>query len=349
MKNLIAILIVFLSFNLVAQDMKWVPSDIAGGGCELLTDCALSTVCYNLQYTPGNSGILTSYTTGYIATCNNGTINVTHNMSCVINDKSREIYACEQNTLLINSSGNTGQLKVEKDHPIYLHQVCFEVSDFQGIEMKEDPVTGLTVSLDIQNGEYETDKARLVKSTVRNGQFPCKILGAINLDLEKSDITTLDLEWNSVKSLDEGEYHISRSYKGGAFVEIAKVPSSEVKADYGVYTDADLRSGEYQYKVTYIVDGEEIESNITSESIELDAGLKIYPNPASNLVNIIFNDGGEQAQLKIFDVENRLVFNGKIDPSRINKMQLNEFIPGTYIISVKGDFETLQDKFIIIK
>ncbi len=350
MKNSIAIIIVFLSFNLVAQDMKWVPSDIAGGGCEYSTDCSQSTVCYNLQYTPGNTGILTSYTTGFIASCNNGNINVLYNKSCVINDKSEEKLACEQfNSMLISSSGNTGQLQVEKDVPIYLHQICFEVNSFDEIDLQEDPITGLTVSLDLSQDEYETDKARLKKSTTRNGGFPCKILGKINLDLEKSDITSVDLEWNTVKSREVGEYIISRSYKGGEYKTIAKIPSGEVTGDYSTYSDINLRSGEYEYKVSFTVEGEEVESNIVYEKIELDAGLRIFPNPASNLINVIFNDGGERAQLRIFDVNNKLVFNQSVDPSRINKLELNNFIPGTYVLSVKGDKETLQDKFIIIK
>lgn len=142
---------------MTAQQLKWIPSEDVSLGCEMKTDCVTNTLCYSMEYTPEASGILTSYTTGFLTDCLGSESNLIHNQSCVINDNSRLIDACaEHNKMLLNCSGNTGQMVVVENEPVILHQLCFQMDVRDEVELEVDLVTGITISLDIAKDVYKT-------------------------------------------------------------------------------------------------------------------------------------------------------------------------------------------------
>jgi len=175
MKNLIIIIAVLFSINTQAQKVSWVPSSEEDGGCTMVTDCATNTLCYSLEYTPDVNGVLTSYTTGFFTSCIEGEANLLHNQSCVINDNSSMISACEDyDKTLLNCSGNTGQFVVTTGETVILHQICFDIDVKEEVVLEEDPVMGITVSIDIDNG-FTTSKPKYDEHTLstRNADSPC--------------------------------------------------------------------------------------------------------------------------------------------------------------------------------
>ena len=94
---------------LSAPSMGWV---VLGegqqtGSCVSQTDCANNVICFALQYTPNQTGILTDYTTGFFIDCDGGSNPVVSNTSCVMTDASMVQDGCvEFNMILMNSSGN---------------------------------------------------------------------------------------------------------------------------------------------------------------------------------------------------------------------------------------------------
>jgi hypothetical protein len=75
-------------------------------------------------------------------------------------DNSEEIDGCaSEHMVLFNCSANSGNVMVTKDIPVILHLVCFNVPDPFSMQIVEDKITGLTVSVDsVNNGGFEMDR-----------------------------------------------------------------------------------------------------------------------------------------------------------------------------------------------
>ena len=139
-----------LSTSLSAQTLEWkfAAQDSIAEACTSLTNCGSNEVCYFLEYTPSVTGTLTSYTMGFIANCLGGNDPVEYYNSCVINDNSQVINGCAQfDSLLIQLSG-VGGISVVAYEPIIIHQICFDLSDGDELNIKEDEISGITANID---------------------------------------------------------------------------------------------------------------------------------------------------------------------------------------------------------
>ncbi len=128
------------------------------GTCTSNTNCCSDILCYGMQYTPGYTGTLTTYTTGFFANCVTGMSPVLSNTSCVMNNNSFEIGECNLfDLVLFNSSANTGDVDVTAGVPLIIHQVCFSVPVGAALTVTEDEVTEIAMSLDLVGGGFVTE------------------------------------------------------------------------------------------------------------------------------------------------------------------------------------------------
>ncbi|MEN0048817.1 MAG: hypothetical protein AAF806_17270 [Bacteroidota bacterium] len=164
------ILIFFFSFLLShTQSMQWVSLG-EKGNCLDLSDKEQDIYCVGLEYTPAISGILSSYTTGFLINCTDGDAPIILNQSCLLQDHSQVLDGCDKiGKILLNASANSGgvkQSKLEKGVAIVLHQVCFEISQSDKIEIQKDDITNLTTAIILDENSkllsefpaYETHK-----------------------------------------------------------------------------------------------------------------------------------------------------------------------------------------------
>jgi len=161
---LTSVVLLFFMQNISAQGtMGWVllSEGYGTGSCVSMTDCDTDILCYGLQYTAEVSGVLTSYTTGFFATCTSVGDPVVFNNSCVMVDNSDVIDACGGFSLvLFNSSGNSGSTvnnTITAGTPEVIHQVCFNVPDGETLTISEDAITDLTTNVDLPNGTSITE------------------------------------------------------------------------------------------------------------------------------------------------------------------------------------------------
>lgn len=139
-----------LTTNVVGQTIEWqfAAKDSIAGDCTSLTNCGSNEVCYFIEYTPSATGTLTSYTMGFIANCLGGGDPVEYSNSCVINDNSNTIDGCASfDSLLIQISG-VGGVDVVANEPIIIHQICFDLSEGEELNIKEDEISGITANID---------------------------------------------------------------------------------------------------------------------------------------------------------------------------------------------------------
>ncbi len=133
--------------------MEWVylPPGTDIGSCPSMTNCCTNTICYGLQYTPANSGILEDYTTGFTVPCAGPNSPIISNTSCVMQDNSDEINGCgpPANAVLFNSSGFEGMISVTACVPLILHKVCFTIPIGESVSIAEDVITDLTTNIQV--------------------------------------------------------------------------------------------------------------------------------------------------------------------------------------------------------
>ena len=166
--------LLFVSFGLKAQSMKWVllPNGDSNASCASITDCTSDLICYGLEYTPANSGVLTSYTTGFLASCTTQGDPISSNASCVMTDNSEDLDLCTPYSVnFFNSSGNSGASGVNDvtaGVPVIIHQVCFDVPGGESITIDEEPVTDLTANIDLSGGTSIAEFPSYSSYTVTN-------------------------------------------------------------------------------------------------------------------------------------------------------------------------------------
>ncbi len=88
---------------------------------------------------------------------------------------------------------------------------------------------------------------------------------------------------------------------------------------------------------------------------DLSAGesvVKVYPNPAvDNTMLEILSTVDDNVTIKIMDVSSRVVFNESVDVRKdqlfLKHIGVEDFVPGTYFIEVKGNEILLQQKLIV--
>ncbi len=145
--------------SLAPSYFNWIEflPDQAYGACLSETDCCQDIICYGLEYTPGVSGIVTSYTTGFFTECLTGMTPLVSNASCTMIDNSYQINECiATDSILFNSSAydSLNNVTVTTGVPVILHQVCFRLLPGQSIDISEDHITDLSVSIDLDGGGY---------------------------------------------------------------------------------------------------------------------------------------------------------------------------------------------------
>lgn len=166
MKKIITFLALVISLLVNAQGkLEWVllpPGYSDGKSCPSATDCSQDILCFGLQYTPAYSGEVTTYTTGFYATCISTTNIYVSNESCVMDNNSTNDNFCsdsEDPFNYFNSSGNEGvNVKIEKGTPIILHRLCLKIPEGESITITPDFTgTQLTLSITTVDGRHVTD------------------------------------------------------------------------------------------------------------------------------------------------------------------------------------------------
>lgn len=145
--------------NSSPPEMKWVLLPPGSTGtCVSNTDGCLNTFCYGLEYTPGISGELTSYTASFYVDCVMNGSPIISSTSCVMQNSSFTQNGCADfGVMQMQCLGNTGQVDVTAGVPILIHQVCFTIPPGVTIHVIDDPINEMTTAIDPPVGSPETE------------------------------------------------------------------------------------------------------------------------------------------------------------------------------------------------
>ena len=354
------VLLICLTSQFIAaqgSNMQWVllMEMETQSGCSGLSDCTSKTVCYGLEYTPEMSGTITSYTTGFLVDCLSGNNPILTNTSCVMTNKSAITDDCSGSGLiLMNASGNTGLSQVTANTPIILHQVCMDFSTSGTIDIVEEEVTNLTVSLDLGSAPKDELPAFTTQQLAGEDcrQLPVEWLG---FKAQPTDESTALLEWQTATEINASHYEVEHSTDGKSFQPVGKVKAAGNSLTIQAYEffHLNVAKGTNYYRIKQI----DLDGSVDYTPVEAvvfdrhkDFGISLFPNPADEEVNILIQTEANSTIVRVLDIQGKLVKQFKTEIHHSFFFDSSHLAAGMYHVEVTTDRgERYIEKLVIVK
>lgn len=158
------------------------------------------------------------------------------------------------------------------------------------------------------------------------------------------------LVWATASEQNNKGFEIERSTDGRTFTKIGFVSSfaengnSSLKLDYN-FTDNNPANGQNFYRLKQVdFDGKYEYSSVRLVSFDKENNINLYPNPATESVNIAGLQGSES--IYVYDVSGRLVYQSKAENASVN-IPLTACSKGTYHISIIGADGTMYSYKVV--
>jgi hypothetical protein len=340
--------------------MQWIllQDGLQYGTCTSNSDCDQNIICYGLEYTPLYSGVLTSYTTGFFMDCDNGSNPVVSNMSCVMTDNSNTLNFCAQvDSILFNSSGNSGGLSITMGVPVIIHQVCFTIPSSGVMIITRDNTLGLSASIDLTGGGFETDEIAFYTPYVVDSLIDCAILPLrwLSFSAVAEDDFVSRLDWFTADEINNSHFEIQRSQgPDDPFVTIGRVEADEVVRSVHGYSfvDEQARPGKNYYRIKQVdFDGQYQYSSIRTVSFkQSDLLVDAWPNPARETLMVDLFGIHSGGRISMVDLAGRVIYHEAFEAGQTRReIELGSFTDGMYTLLVQsGELHHVQ-KIIIAK
>jgi len=126
--------------------------------------------------------------------------------------------------------------------------------------------------------------------------------------------------------------------------------SDQINGQYFLF-DSHLVPSGYTYQVKCRNEQEKIVfSNRVFEQIDINnSGLKLFPNPAHDYLNIIIDNKEELGKIEIYDTDNKLVMVREVQAGKSNKILLDSLPAGIYNFRIGTRENTETHRVVIIK
>ncbi|HBD25358.1 T9SS type A sorting domain-containing protein, partial [Flavobacterium sp.] len=114
--------------------------------------------------------------------------------------------------------------------------------------------------------------------------------------------------------------------------------------------DLDMRNDNMVYAATYgrgVFSGMFTSITLSSLDFSQSNNIKMYPNPATDLVNISISNYVGDLKVELFDINGRLVKTKSVDFSGNYALDLNGLNSGVYIVKLSGSELNYSEKIVI--
>ncbi|MGB4847304.1 MAG: T9SS type A sorting domain-containing protein [Saprospiraceae bacterium] len=356
---LLLLLLLLLQLPLFSQTMRWVPVPDDSGitPCPHPRSAKTQAMSYVLEYTPGVSGVLTSYTTGFLVSCTKEGTAVVKNQSLVMTSKSREISGCNTiGAVLMNSSGNSGDVvhnTITAGVPVILHQICLSVPGGEAVTIQEEVVTDLTTSIDIGNGnsitEFPAYEPISIGHVLYDQSKPMLILDFKGGPL---DGFVSQLDWSTSLVINNSHFVIERSTDGNIFVPIGTVEVGE-KSDHirsYQFLDKEAVAGDNFYRLMQVSPQGDKEYSPVRIVNFTPTYFKVTctPNPADDYLQLDIQSPEEIKNITLTDASGRIVMEEKNTNLNFNtRLDVRKLIGGIYTLIVETGKDRFTEKVVI--
>lgn len=356
--SILAAAMFILTCGTYAQTMRWIPVQNGSGmsTCPNQPGGKEKTLSYALEYTPNISGVLTSYTTGFLVSCTSAGSAVIKNQSRVMTSKSREISGCNtMGAVLMNSSGNSGDPShntITAGVPVILHQICLSIPAGESVSIQEDVVTDLTTSIDVGNGIYQTEFPTFEPVTIGKAKYD---QGKPMLLLDFKGVPVADLvsqlDWSTSEISNNTHFNIERSFDGVVFAPIGTLDAGEKSGHITSYQffDKEASYGDNYYRLMQTSNDKNEYSPVRIVHFSPKTfTVSFTPNPADQFLQVDVQSPIGIKNISLIDASGRVVMDEKDNNKSFNvRLDVKKLIAGIYTLVVETENDKFTDKVVI--
>lgn len=344
---------------ITSPEMRWVilqEGDV-NGTCTSTSNCTGDTICYGLQYTPNITGTLTSYTTAFFITCDNGTNPYLEGFSCRTSGSvDTVINGCvEFDMIQVVASGNTVGTSVTQGTSIILHQVCFSVPS-ETLTIQEDEVSDITTSIDSVMGGGPESEFPFYQTQMVDPVIACELLPLRFLNFTATKYAELKskLDWLTADEINNSHFEIERSNDGGkTFFKIGTVTAYSDLREVNHYSfiDHHAKPGHNYYRLKQM-DKDDRHEYTPVRNVYFSNGVfnvMAFPNPVADVLTIQINDAEETGTIQLIDITGKEMIHLAFDAgSEDIKIAVNAIPAGAYTLLITSGMNRHQQKIIIV-
>jgi len=354
------LLTIGMTIAMQAQSMRWIPTPpkTQFGKCMDQSTKSGLTQCYVLEYTPAVSGVLTSYTTGFLVSCTSLGSAIAKNQTCGMTPNNNVVNGCSSiGKVLLNSSGNSGSMtnnQVQAAVPVILHQVCLSIPMGESVSIEKDPVTNLTTSIDLGNGKFQTEYPSFQTATFSRTRLD-DATHTVFLDFkgQRAGPRITQLDWSVTSETPGVSYVIERSFDNEVFEQIGDVSGPDVTVKINVYQfyDRDAQLGSNFYRLRQVdVKGNESVSPVREIVFEeFPFEVNASPNPARDKLYVKLSHAKEPGTLTLLDVsgKERIISDFEVTQSTLI-LDVTTLEQGMYTLQVTSGDNTHIEKIVVM-
>lgn len=164
----------------------------------------------------------------------------------------------------------------------------------------------------------------------------------------------VQLKWVSNAETDALQYVVERSANGTLFTTVGTVTAANTGAvnSHYMFNDKTAQSNiRYYYRIKLINNDQSlVYSNTVGAILQAAPVVELFPNPAGSVTEISWPKGTETAELSIFTAEGKLLYSeSKTNPQTASAINLSNFVPGVYPVTIKINGNVSTQKLIITR
>lgn len=207
---------------------------------------------------------------------------------------------------------------------------------------------------DVNTGTGRT-ASFVVTTTTNNLTFDAGILNVqvlpvqfTSITAEKNTSNTALVKWTIGQQQTGLTFIVERSTNGVNFASIGSVSGTTATA-YSFTDNQPLLSGKNYYRIRQVdASGREVYTEIRWVKFGSDIKMEVYPNPATNYVNINISDVNNASKLtaELFSMNGQRILTQKLD-NGLNQVNVSLVAAGTYQLKISAGNETIETRTII--
>lgn len=166
----------------------------------------------------------------------------------------------------------------------------------------------------------------------------------------QDDKSTL-LAWHTASERNNEGFEVERSMDGAIWVMLDFVPgngTTQSEQSYSFIDDRPLPGANFYRLRQQDFDGRFEHSSIVSVDNQRfqSTGIQIYPNPAGDVLNLVFDKDLEAVLINIVDFSGRTVRSILLEKGQ-NVLPIADLVNGVYVVSLISNGKTLTERFVV--
>ena len=184
-----------------------------------------------------------------------------------------------------------------------------------------------------------------------SGQLDMAFISTISVDSKNS---AHHLTWTVGNNRGANNFYVERSTKGNDFKTIAVIKATEqYSSESYVFSDTLNSPDKIMYRLRIVSKNHHTFYSrivLTQSKLVSNPDIRILGNPVKGQLLFTYNPTGAQpAEINIYNVSGKIVFNKKIGNTGNNLITIplnSEFVPGVYVMEINDNMTSQTAKFV---